>query len=139
MKVSELKGAELDYWVAKAHGWNEWTNFLDGDYEGDYPMFAVFEYGIGFYDEEDSGDQTDSFNFHREWMDAGQIIEREKINLNYRIRDQKDEWSAWVWSKVEEKGSRLKFYMKGPTPLIAAMRCYVASKYGDEVPTQSKE
>jgi hypothetical protein len=34
-------------------------------------------------------------------------------------------WTAWV-----KYGS---YKMDGPTPLIAAMRCYVASKLGDNV------
>lgn len=29
--------------------------------------------------------------------------------------------------------AQLKGIQKGPTPLIAAMRCYVASRLGDEV------
>jgi hypothetical protein len=41
-----------------------------------------------------------------DWSEGGPIIEREGINL---------------------------FQRKGPTPLIAAMRCYVASKMGDYV------
>jgi hypothetical protein len=53
---------------------------------------------------------------------VGGIIEREKIEVF--IRDEK--WFAYSsLSKPED------FY--GETPLIAAMRCYVASKLGDEV------
>jgi hypothetical protein len=56
------------------------------------------------------------------WAQGGRIIEREKIEVF--IRDEK--WFAYSsLSKPED------FY--GETPLIAAMRCYVASKLGDEV------
>ena len=37
-------------------------------------------------------------------------------------------WSAFVWRNGDNSG-----HMTGPTPLIAAMRCFVASKLGDEV------
>ena len=57
-----------------------------------------------------------------DWAQGGRIIEREKIEVF--IRDEK--WFAYSsLSKPED------FY--GETPLIAAMRCYVASKLGDEV------
>ena len=57
-----------------------------------------------------------------DWAQGGVIIEREKIEVF--IRDEK--WFAYSsLSKPED------FY--GETPLIAAMRCYVASELGDEV------
>jgi hypothetical protein len=57
-----------------------------------------------------------------DWADGGPIIEREKIELF--IRDEK--WFAYSSNSTPED-----FY--GETPLIAAMRCYVASVLGDEV------
>jgi hypothetical protein len=35
---------------------------------------------------------------------------------------------AWIYDGLEMVGIE-----HGPTPLIAAMRCYIASKMGDEV------
>jgi hypothetical protein len=55
------------------------------------------------------------------WAQGGPIIERESIQIS-RVGDL---WEGWV--DVEA------VFCKGPTPLIAAMRCYVASKLGDEV------
>ena len=55
-----------------------------------------------------------------DWAQAGPIIERERINIR---DDGGDQWAA----------SYLVAEMIGPTPLVAAMRCYVASKLGDEV------
>ena len=55
-----------------------------------------------------------------DWALGGPIIERERIEL---------EWSGsewWARIKADEDFS-------APTPLVAAMRCYVASKLGDEV------
>jgi hypothetical protein len=56
-----------------------------------------------------------------DWSIAGEIIEREKIELF--IRDEK--WFAYSSLSTPED-----FY--GETPLIAAMRCYVASKQGEQ-------
>ena len=60
-----------------------------------------------------------------DWAQGGPIIEREKIATRYDHDEQ--EWQAtfpdmdgWV-------------YGWGTTPLIAAMRCYVASKLGDDI------
>jgi hypothetical protein len=62
-----------------------------------------------------------SWNPSTDWLQGGPIIEREGIMVGpnpfgegfiANIRDHDD---------------------YGPTPLIAAMRCYVASKLGDEV------
>jgi hypothetical protein len=61
-----------------------------------------------------------------DWSLAGEIIEREGINLdNYAKNPQ---WSAWTPAPERESGEAQAF---GPTPLIAAMRCYVASKQGE--------
>ena len=57
-----------------------------------------------------------------DWAQGGPIIEREKIEIF--IRD--EEWFAYSSRSTPED-------FHGPTPLIAAMRCYVASKLGDEV------
>lgn len=55
-----------------------------------------------------------------DWAQGGPIIEREGITLEWTGED----WMGYIWHDEE-------FF--GPTPLIAAMRCYVASKLGDEV------
>jgi hypothetical protein len=57
------------------------------------------------------------------WALGGPIIEREKIATNYSMK--RECWFAENFIETEI-GS-------GATPLIAAMRCYVASKLGDEV------
>ena len=62
-------------------------------------------------------------DFHpsTDWTHGGPIIERERIEL----RGDGDE--GWI------ADDNLNPSQWGPTPLIAAMRCYVASKLGDEV------
>jgi hypothetical protein len=60
------------------------------------------------------------------WAQGGPIIEREDIHWGFGTKDGK---KVVVASKY---GHHLKPLL-GPTPLIAAMRCFVASKLGDEV------
>ena len=52
------------------------------------------------------------------WHQGGEIIEREKIALFPQ--------EIGTWAAGDQ-------YTRGETPLIAAMRCYVALKLGDEV------
>jgi hypothetical protein len=64
------------------------------------------------------------------WVQGGPIIERERIAIcPYTVGDQ---WFA----KVPDAGGGK--WKNGPTPLIAAMRCYVAYKLGDiiEIPDE---
>lgn len=60
--------------------------------------------------------------FSTDWSQGGPIIERERILIEPHSRT---EWCATY--KCPDA------IFDGPTPLIAAMRCYVASKLGDEV------
>lgn len=71
---------------------------------------------------------TDWYSPSTNWAQGGPIIEREGINLdNY---EKNPRWSAWTPAPDRESGEAQAY---GPTPLIAAMRCYVASKLGNEV------
>lgn len=58
------------------------------------------------------------------WVQGGPIIEREHIGLAWWPEDCVP--SGWR-GYIEER------HVGGPTPLIAAMRCFVASKLGEEV------
>ena len=60
------------------------------------------------------------------WCMGGPIIERENITLCSRSIICPD----IPWVAVSAMGN---ITILGPTPLIAALRCYVASKLGDEV------
>ena len=67
------------------------------------------------------------------WEMAGPIIEREGIDLF----TEKGTPKSWVASVARhQKGQRLdgwRLHVYGPTPLIAAMRCFTASRLGREV------
>lgn len=122
MKTSELTGTALDWAVAKAEGLLDPQEFfgkmvpsvvLDMEYWTDgTPMVRLNPcpdvYYSAYYDP-----STD-------WKHGGPIIEREKIT---------PEWTGENWMAYIKHDD--EFY--GDTPLIAAMRCYVASKLGDDV------
>ena len=65
-----------------------------------------------------------NWNPSGDWAQGGPIIEREMIDLSYY--GDIPGWAAYIGRLVKKPG-------QGPTPLIAAMRCYVASQLGDEV------
>ena len=56
-----------------------------------------------------------------DWAAAGPIIERERIDVYG--------FDGEMWGAEDNFRSR----QYGETPLIAAMRCYVASKLGEEI------
>jgi hypothetical protein len=113
MKTSELTGHALDWAVASIEltGHDDYTNVL---------MVTV-------------GDDNDwKYNPSGDWSQGGSIIEREKIGIQRCIRA--CEYHGWLALKdYSFEASVPEETTWGDTPLIAAMRCYVASKLGDEV------
>jgi hypothetical protein len=69
--------------------------------------------------------------YSTDWAFGGPIIEREGISVCYDIELSQDESrSYWATIYAVDSGEG-RIY--GPTPLIAAMRCFVASKLGDDI------
>ena len=69
--------------------------------------------------------------YSTDWAQGGPIIEREQIVIGYYAKIRGGLGVCATRAKVfDDKGWCL---MYGETPLIAAMRCFVASKLGDEV------
>jgi hypothetical protein len=64
-----------------------------------------------------------------DWARGGPIIEREKLSVVMQ------QGMPPIWSA---NCPRALFRSQGPTPLIAAMRCFVASRLGDEVDASSE-
>jgi hypothetical protein len=76
----------------------------------------------------DDGSVPDYFQPSIDWEQGGAIIECERLSLTPRD----GYWEAYYHDNLfKDDGS--DYFQKGTTPLIAAMRCYVASKLGDEV------
>jgi hypothetical protein len=106
MKTSELTGVALDWVVAKC--------------EPDDTVRVYFD--------EDTGEklchddwEIPEFNPSTNWAQGGPIIEREGINL---WREDRGNWCA-SYPDAQDYWDL--------SPLVAAMRCYVASKLGDTV------
>ena len=120
MKTSELTGAALDWAVAKCEG------LLALGWEDDMGLLKItFSTGGAEY-----------YAPSIKWEQGGPIIEREGITVIHFGDDWEDKWQA-----RRGDGHWQGDLFGGSTPLIAAMRCYVASKLGDdiEIPTELGE
>lgn len=77
--------------------------------------------------------------FSTSWAQGGPIIEQEKLGVWWAphiVDDEGNEFGGHWFAETgctDENPNRTYYCYTGPTPLIAAMRCYVASKLGDEV------
>ncbi len=60
--------------------------------------------------------------YSKDWLAGGPIIEREGLAIGR---------TSGVWYAFKDEND--DDGVRGETPLIAAMRCYVASRLGDEV------
>ena len=114
IKVAEATNLQLNWLVATIEGMapEQWAWYV--------------EYNAHRIDVQKSR----RYDYTTYWGVGGPIIEREKIELKQgnplyfpkgnEVGDHYE--SLWIAGKTH-----------GPTPLIAAMRCYVASKLGNEV------
>jgi hypothetical protein len=126
-KVAELEGALLDAAVAKAEGHN-FRIFSETDSPIGRPLTIAWRQ---FHSEGDA----DEFEASSDWAVGGPIIERERIAIAWTG----DAWMAFRWDNHSGYSSgyidvdRFDADGIGPTPLIAAMRAYVASQFGETV------
>ncbi len=66
--------------------------------------------------------------YHQSWSQGGPILERELIRITPLHMGR--EWEATL---DLDEGDAMVETQRGPTPLIAVMRCFVASRLGDEI------
>jgi hypothetical protein len=119
IKTSELQGVALDWAVAKCRG------FFST--EGQDPEYWDSTSGVKHFL---------SMRAERvHWTCAStnrdegyKIVEREGIHLLCN-----DDLTEWTASSPRKNMVGWRLLSWGPTPLVAAMRCYVASKLGNEV------
>ena len=121
MKTSELTGKALNWAVGVADG-IQW--------ESDDPEVGLYHrrsrnnrlvLGALDYDIMDDWGLT-LYSPSMKWAQGGPIIEREGIGFT-----QFSDYPQWTAKHPQA------ICFDGPTPLIAAMRCYVASKLGDDI------
>lgn len=124
-EIATLSGTLLDAAVAKAEGWlfcpppflwegvpSYWWKPIEGGREAQGQVAPAFS--------------TD-------WQHGGPIIERERISIGLSLVDD-DVWIASVEKPLTASGNSVCVPdYEGPTPLIAAMRAFVASRFGEEV------
>lgn len=115
VKVSEATNIQLDWMVAKAQG-------IEVVYHDDGITRCVMRKGS-------RGQYAGRFDPTTDWSQGGPIIEREWLHVepwpNESAEDRR--WSCTQYDLP------IPTVMMGPTPLIAAMRCFVASRLGEEV------
>lgn len=138
MKVSELTGAKLDYWVAVALGDRIARIVGAEEHERCETRF---------------GEQWpwNRFMPSRAWMDGGPVMEKAAIgwrdcnpSASVHVGAHKglssvegQPWEAWFCDDGPEGGNVVHQHVQvGRTMLEASMRAYVVSKYGDEVPEE---
>ncbi len=120
IKVSEAEGAALDWLVASI----EYPN----DTEVKEPELAMPE----------------SYDFSSNWGEGGPIVDREGISLRAIRKPGHSFDGLWLaipadtntgetvrWHERQHGSTGALRRWQGPTALIAAMRCFVASKLGE--------
>lgn len=120
IKISEATELQLNWLVAKALRYT------------DYPEDSL-EHGLIWYIDPDKTPfgrivEKRYFKPATDWSQGGPIIERERIDPD-PIEIWEDVGLVKIWGASIDYG----YQQEGPTLLIAAMRCYVASKLGDDV------
>lgn len=132
MKTSELTGIALDWAVAKClpepktvlglldldiyNGFNPSTNWSQGG-----PIIEREKITIVCAE----GDYNPSKAGTPDCYDTYWVAEKGRLSAGTSYGPQGDDWGEGFHIDVD--------CMTGPTPLIAAMRCYVASKLGDTI------
>ena len=113
IKTQDLTGPALDWAVAKAEGYD--PGWLVRQLSNPNPETRAIP------------------GFSTDWAQGGPIIEREGLRVE-RWRNT-DAWVAQYSETVLASNGAFRGYfrMSGPTPLTAAMRCFVASRLGAEV------
>jgi hypothetical protein len=142
MKVSDLEGVRLDYWVARADGYADGTvseaaEALDG--ESDPRIFTTSAGNLRIARK----DTVAAWAPSTDWAQGGPLLAR---------MVESGEYCVWEYDGVVTVSNRdpectpnkrlengeldwegESVLGEGPTLLIAAMRAFVSSKYGEEV------
>lgn len=129
MRTADLIGPALDWAVAKCEGVeNPVYDFAPAP--GDKDFDPDKDYSDFFYI---SGPTKQGpFNPSENWSQGGPIIERERIVID---TEHGDPWRArFGRARITFDGRAHHYHHQdGPTPLIAAMRCFAVSRLGEDV------
>lgn len=125
-KVSELEGYRLDQAVALAEGYRPDEEDRSAWWSPTCNYIAIAPDSM-----RDGVRMGFGYRPSRAWEHGGPIIERERIDL-----DQAGEGggvTAAIHENLGDDNFSVIAACDGPTPLIAAMRVYVASRFGEEI------
>ena len=132
MKTADLIGDQLDQAVAKCLG------FV-------HPVRKGYNAGEGWWERTAShpwyldldGNELDEWTPSTDYAQGMPIVEREMCRVFKNVSDgwtcQKKVWVKDDTDGVDSTGHYRWYSGVGPTLLIAGLRCYVASKLGNEV------
>jgi hypothetical protein len=112
IKTSELTGAALDWAVAKCENDIVILNYKGAEQVEKFKRLHM------------------CYAYSTNWAFGGPIVEREIAEL---ARCRSGDGPVYFEARCGMEGAPGHAITHGPTPLIAAMRCYVASKLGDEI------
>lgn len=154
MQVSELTGAQLALWVAQCDPrrsgirWqrerDHWVGFGRIGSSPEFPCWLITDAGEIEREKLRGHLYAKVYAPHEDWAQAGPIIERENIGISpptSRVHRNGGPnagwgacglWTATTWHKGANGRRAIAWHES--SPLIAAMRCFVISKFGDEVP-----
>lgn len=120
VKTSEMTERQLDWAVAKCEGFRIEKDYV---YTEEVTFDGWWQCGPNHW--------QPVCKYSTDWSQGGPIIEREEIGVkrNSPCSDGR-RWEASPSITAKGAGGR---YGYGQTPLIAAMRCYVASKLGETI------
>lgn len=135
IKTENLIGKALDFAVFIAEGFSYW-NYKDAKFdvwEGYTDWVLDNDGALKKFRFDESYSRAGAWRPEQywapsvEWDQGGPFIEKYGFCLlSFGLGD-----SAWSANASHGRTAAIRIY--GPTPLVAAMRCYVASKLGDEV------
>lgn len=131
IKTSKLTGAALDWVVAKALGIRTYI----GRYEHTLTGPCILDADL--VDMQTDGEQE--LKYSRSWAQGGPIVEREGLwvresaVVSPAVADVMTPDQKWFAYAKQYPDSCKNHCLYGSTFLVAAMRCFVASKLGDEV------
>lgn len=117
MKVAELQGPLLDYWVGRAAG--------IGTLRTNDRITQALDTRGGF-----GGGTWVHWSPSTDWAVGGPIIQQEPFGI---FEKSGEEWSAGVYAEQSSGKPLCVAYCSGTTILQSAMRTYVTSKFGETV------
>lgn len=121
VKVRELIGLALDWAVANCLGWSGYeTDEIDGK------VFRISPQGFR------CDWRVEDNSFCEDWALAGPVIAEKRVNLHF-CRDLRDRNGLYIHAEMETHSFHGYWIGDHDKPLVATMRCFVASKQGEHI------